>query len=520
MEEKVEILFATAGNAGRFQYIILFLTFAYWINVDIIPISLPYLEKNPLVNYTNTTSGEYVQMVPLNYTICESGFNYVTAEKYNFSLTSEFGKECDKIIVSLIGSLTFIGSFIGSATLPLFTNNIGRKNTVLVVSGLFAALLISSSFFHDFTICIVALLVSQMCGMLTCLSTFMNVNEITSVRRRPLFGSIISSGYSICGIIYIFLYKLTDSWRINFIISASVVIALGVIYLFVAIESPRFYLLKGNFNEFMNSVRRLADKNGRLGILEEELNNPQSDIYIDTLRFEFETTGRDKEVSDIQTKQPKVSVFALVTHPAVNKYFLISCILWFTASGNYYGITIDLKNLPGDVFINGILLYVFEILSCIFASFAINTKLLGRKGTIIFYEVIAVAGYVILFFFDISGLVNIILVLCCRFAVTGIFTILYTYSLEIYPTPVRALGFGINSAAARVSSMICPFLIELVNNYISLIFACLNLLCLLLMFLMPETLNKPLLDTMPEIGKKETSTIKDETLLTKKSSVY
>jgi MFS family permease len=505
MEDKIEKLFEKAGNSHKFQYIMLIMTFFIYFNMDVIAISLPYIETNPLVNYTNTTSGEHFVRVPLNYTICESGFKFEIAEKYNFSWTTEFDKECDKIVVSLIGSLAFTGTLIGSLILPLFANNIGRKNTVLVVALLFAGLLVTITFLPNFIFCLVTLLIIQVFAMLTCLSSFMNANEITNVTRRSLFGSIISLSTSVCGIFYTFLFVLTDSWRTNFLISASILITLSIIYYFVAIESPRYYLLRGNINGFFEAMRTLAIKNNRLTIFENELNDPNSEIYYEKLTPELETFTRGENIPN--GGGMKVSWTALFTYPGINKVFLISCILWFTCAGNYYAITIQLKKLPGDEFLNGILLYCVEIVSCLLCSFAINWKNLGRKGSIIALEIMAASGYIVLYFFDVSDTLILLIVMCCRFAVNSIFTIIFIYGLELYPTPVRALGFGINAASSRISSILSPFLVEMLEEDINLVFASLNLLCLTLMFFMPETLNRPLLDAMPEIKSKKNDTL-------------
>jgi MFS family permease len=495
MEEKVEKLFTAAGNANKLQYITLALTFFLWISIEIIPISLPYLEKNPLVTYTNKTSGELVEKVPLNYTICKSGFEYSEAETYNFSWTSELKKECDSIIVALMGSLAFAGFFIGSILFPLITYKLGNKKTIFISSCLFTFVLLMTTVIHSIIFNILALLICQtFCGLIA-ISTFVNISEITNVKLRSFFGSIINSGYCVCGITYIFLYKLTDSWRINFIISAVGVIIMGCLYMVVTVESPRHYLIKGDLEGFIKELRKLAIKNGRLEALDKELTSPSSELYLENLKPELESINTEKTSS---TAKPKLSMFKLFTHSPINKYFFISCIIWFTASGNYYGITINLKNLPGNLYLNGILLYIFEILSYIFASFAINWRLLGRKRTIIFYEVIAVSGYLLLISVNLSDVLTVLIVYFCRFAVAGIFTILCTYSLEVYPTTVRALGFGINSASARVSSIICPFLIEEIGDHMNFIFLVLNALCLVLMFFMPETLNKPLLDVLSD----------------------
>jgi len=78
---------------------------------------------------------------------------------------------------------------------------------------------------------------------------------------------------------------------------------------------------------------------------------------------------------------------------------------------------------------------------------------------------------------------------------------LITYSLEIYPTPIRALGHGINAFCSRIGSIILPVLIEIISEYVTFIFVGMNLLCLFLMFFMPETIGTILKEEIEEETK-------------------
>ena len=48
-----------------------------------------------------------------------------------------------------------------------------------------------------------------------------------------------------------------------------------------------------------------------------------------------------------------------------------------------------------------------------------------------------------------------------KFAATIAFTVSYLYSSEIYPTEIRQIGLGLNSASSRLGSMLSPFIKEL-----------------------------------------------------------
>jgi len=116
METLLDKAFETGGSTNKYQYIMLCLTLLIWINVEMVLISFPFLEKQPEVNFIDPITDENVT-TQLNYIICEDVKNYTITKVYGHSWVSEFNIECSKFDNSLIGTLIFIGGVIGNINL-------------------------------------------------------------------------------------------------------------------------------------------------------------------------------------------------------------------------------------------------------------------------------------------------------------------------------------------------------------------------------------------------------------------
>jgi len=112
----IEKTLEKGGTRHKYQYIMLILTLIIWINIELIAISFPYLEKQPEVSYIDPVTHENIT-TQLNYTICDTIQNYEYVKVYGHSWVSEFGIECNQFEVSLIGTLLFAGSAVGKILL-------------------------------------------------------------------------------------------------------------------------------------------------------------------------------------------------------------------------------------------------------------------------------------------------------------------------------------------------------------------------------------------------------------------
>jgi nitrate/nitrite transporter NarK len=120
------------------------------------------------------------------------------------------------------------------------------------------------------------------------------------------------------------------------------------------------------------------------------------------------------------------------------------------------------------------------------------------------FYLICFGSFITFLLFNISDNEKIIIVFICKLTISGIFSIIYTYFLENYPTSIRAIGFGINTSFDNIGGAVFPIIIELLNekDLFSLL-AFLNAIQFILMLFMPETCGVELPETIKEIEDME-----------------
>ena len=69
MDEKIDKLIALAGNEHRYQYFTLGIIIFLWINCNFISCVLPFLEREPIVKYTDS-DGVFHEAVTLTSDLC------------------------------------------------------------------------------------------------------------------------------------------------------------------------------------------------------------------------------------------------------------------------------------------------------------------------------------------------------------------------------------------------------------------------------------------------------------------
>ena len=197
-----------------------------------------------------------------------------------------------------------------------------------------------------------------------------------------------------------------------------------------------------------------------------------------------------KHKNNKNTKK-KLGPFALLKYSSLRYKFLLMCLIWFSCSGIYNGMTLGIKSLPGDIYINGILLFGVELISYILSGVLMDWPLLGRKKT-------AIITLFLVIFIE-NDTCSVIFYMIIRVCITIPFTEFYTYCLEIYPTSVRGVGFGINAVCNNIGGIVVPMVLELLSSrVIYIIFTVMCGVCGLLFFTMEETVGKPMPETIKE----------------------
>lgn len=204
-----------------------------------------------------------------------------------------------------------------------------------------------------------------------------------------------------------------------------------------------------------------------------------------------------------QSEKKEASFSALLKYPSLRWNFLICCYLWFGMAFTYYGISMGLKQNKDQVFTDGYVVYCAEGISYLITCIIISISFFGRVRSIKIMMAITSVATLAYFFVKGNDLApfDLILLFLARFGITSIFSIMYTYSTEVYPTTIRAKGLGINTLFARMAAILVPVVVELLDPF--LIFSVLCIIGFGLSFFIPETFGKELEDEILEEKENE-----------------
>jgi len=574
MDEKIEKVIALAGNENRYQYFTLVVIVFLWINCNFIAIVIPYLEREPIINYKDR-HGKYHYNVTLSNEICRHIHGkYNIVESFNYSWVTEYGIECKKVEIGFIGSFAFIGNTLGGLVFSSINKFISHKKILIISSFGFciavflSTLIYSFEYFYYLLICEIFI---GLFGNCLCYSSLVIAQEVVSNKKRSIFSSIINVGYSLCGILYSLAFYFFQDWRIVFyILTGASFFTLILIWIFIY-DSPRGYINKKNYRETMKILEGIASFNGKLDEFRESIRLDEYQDIINEIRGEeniniedsnnenqekkeeekedkkedkneekkedknkeedieetnegipilstnlinkeknqdiiqeLYTEENDKNEKEKKSKIHKIGVLTLFKYPSIRYKFVLLNILWIGTRASFNGIAISSKSFPGNFYINIIILYIIESISYCVSGCMIEVKKLGRRGSLWIQYFIIIITFCLLAFLKLDMVPALSLNFIARFCASGIEVIYYTYTLELYPTPVRSIAFGINATFGNGGSIIAPLLLEFLPLWLFLtLFAFICGINSFFLVFLPETVGKPMVESIVELDNYE-----------------
>lgn len=486
MEEQIEKLISHAGGAGRYQIIILIIGFFIWSSLSLHNTSIPMLETVPEVKINGDDT-----VVKLNYTICEKG-DYKIVKKVGFSWIIDMDIYCNQGKVGMIGSFVYSGMTAGSLLFSVMNKFLTYRSLIIIFTFVYVFFLFLTTVIDNFGFRLFCLLCLGMCNGMSLMSTMTLVSESVSSSKRSLFAGIINVGYSFCPILYTPLYLILGKWRFIFWLQNIIAITCGIMYFIVLENSARVYFSKNKTEEAIEVLRRIAAFNGKLEEFEEKSNDKEFDGF---LRNEQEGVEKDLTME----MKPKFGTSALIKYPSVRYKFLIFTFMFMSTSFLTNAVVINTKSMEGNTYIIIVSLFCVEVVAGVACGFIINIPILGRKKSLIGFYLGITLGFVLTFIFD-SAIGAWLAMVLIRFCITGVYTTFYIYFMESYPTPLRSLGFGLNSTFGNLAGIVSPMIIEYFNKYLLyVIFAILSGIDIFLTFFLKETVGKPMLETIEEL---------------------
>lgn len=178
---------------------------------------------------------------------------------------------------------------------------------------------------------------------------------------------------------------------------------------------------------------------------------------------------------------------------------------WLACSYCFYGVSQYVGQLSGNVFINVACSAGVTLLGTFLAIPLM--KVMGRKTIVITFHIICAICLLILAVIP-EGVGSVISASIGVVASFIVFLVVYLYCTEMFPTVVRNAALGFSSMAARIGSMVAPFVIGMRDTALwmpPVAFAILPLLAAFITLCLPETKGCELTTTIEEgeaFGKK------------------
>ncbi|KAL6535771.1 Organic cation/carnitine transporter 4 [Orobanche hederae] len=409
------------------------------------------------------------------------------------SSVAEFGLICsEKYKVGLVQALFFGGCMIGAGVFGhLSDSKLGRKGSLLVVCILNAIFGCLTAFSPNYYIYALLRVLTGFSTGGVGLCAFVLATEPVGPSKRGLAGMstfyFFSGGIAaLSGIAYFF-----TSWRALYVAtSIPSIIFLIVILPFIS-ESPRWYLIRGKTGSAMKIMRKIA-KDNRKDIPEnvvlalDEVTNINSDNKI----YKKEQEDSDKEAVT-------GSLIDVLRSPVTRIRLFLAVGINFLCSVVYYGLSLNVVNLGTNLHLNVFLNAVAEMPAFLLTALLLDK--FGRKplsiGTQWFSGAFCLVGFCLRGY----GVWKTIRMICGVLGIFGMaatYNLLFIYTMELFPTVVRNAALGSATQAGQMGAILAPLIVVLGERIPFVVFGVCGIAGGFLAFMLPETLNKPLYDTM------------------------
>jgi putative MFS transporter len=322
-----------------------------------------------------------------------------------------------------IASATFLGMLFGALSVGFVADLLGRK-----VSNLFFFIVtITFTFLSGFSSSFETLLVLRGLsgfgygGLMPSFNAYLA--EFTSIRLRGRYLVLLESSWAVGSILIgLFAVNVLPNWRWVFWI-------FSIGYLFVPVflrmpETPKHAFLKGGKEALERSLGKRV---------EEEVELP---------------------------KKEKVPILALLKREHL-KDTVVIWIAWFVVSFVYYALFTWAPRIFSSLGVSVVKSSWFTFYMMVaqlpgYLSAAYFIEKWGRKASLGVYFI--GTGLVALLWANVRGDASLLAAaLVLSFFCLGVWGLVYAYTPELYPTPLRGTGNGAAGVWARIAGIIAPY---------------------------------------------------------------
>uniref|UniRef100_A0A3Q3AJA7 Major facilitator superfamily (MFS) profile domain-containing protein n=1 Tax=Kryptolebias marmoratus TaxID=37003 RepID=A0A3Q3AJA7_KRYMA len=418
--------------------------------------------------------GRDVNLAELEQEGCVDGWVY-SKNIYQSTVVTEFDLVCsERWKQPFTSTVFFVGVLCGSFFSGPMSDRYGRK-PVLFATLVAQTLFTFAQVFSTSWIMFIILLFFKGLGQISNFVAALVLGaEVLTGNVRVLYSSMgiclsFAIGYMLLPLVAYFL----RDWK-------SLLLALSCPCLCVNVllpESPRWLLSQGRVEEAEAVIRKAAQWN-----------------KVQAPRVIFEHYNTDKENS---------SVFDLLRHSSIRTTTLILSLVLFTMTTGYCSLSFNAAQLHSNPYVSCFISAVVEIPAYVSSWMAL--RYLPRRWSVIGTLIL---GAVPLFFIQLvpEHLLNLSLTLemMSKYALTTGYSLIFTYTTELYPTALRNTATGTTTTVSRIGCCVTPFLLRGYFKYLPYItLGTLAVLTAFAALFLPESFKQPLPETIQQMHERK-----------------
>ncbi|XP_058271644.1 solute carrier family 22 member 6 isoform X1 [Hemibagrus wyckioides] len=466
-----------------------------------------YVQPQWHLSHTNHSQAVSPNLTEVETESCKDGWTYKRTE-FISTIVSEWDLVCSLRPLKQMSQTIYMGGVLtGAIIFGGLSDKFGRKLLLTWSYFQLAALGTFTAFSSSYLAYCTLRFLTGMAVSGVILNTVSLKVEWIPTKTRTLVGSLSSLFFTFGQMILAGIaYGLKDWRKLHVAVCSPFFIIF--LYSWWFSESARWLVLNGRLAEALQQLHRVARINGK-------------DEAMEKITLEVLQSHMQKEV---QSSKTVFTVYDLLRTPVMRRISLCLIAVWFSTSFAYYGLAMDLQKFGVNIYlmqlIFGAVDFPAKLVALVMLSF------LGRRltqGTCLLTSASII--FINIFIPKDMQILRTVLAVLGKGFTSASFTCVYLFTGELYPTVIRSsthllryqhhsecgaltvlqTGMGFASTMARIGSMAAPvvlFLDEVFPALPSVVYGAAAILAGLTAFLLPETLNVTLPDTIEDVEEK------------------